>query len=49
MESNNQVEVTLNPVNTEGVENTSVTLTGDATITPEDALMVLQWQRKVGD
>ena len=36
-------------MNTEGVENTSVTLTGDATITPEDALMVLQWQRKVGD
>ena len=49
VESNNQVEFTLNPVNTEGVENTSVTLTGDATITPEDALMVLQWQRKVGD
>jgi hypothetical protein len=36
-------------VNTEGVENTSVTLTGDAMVTPEDALMVLQWQRKVGD
>ena len=49
VESNNQVEITLNPVDTEGVENTSVTLTGDAMITPEDALMVLQWQRKVGD
>ena len=49
VESNNQVEITLNPVDTEGVENTSVTLTGDAMITPENALMVLQWQRKVGD
>ena len=49
VESNNQVEITLDPVDTEGVENTSVTLTGDAAITPEDALMVLQWQRKVGD
>ena len=26
-----------------------MTLTGDAVITPEDALLVLQWQRKVGD
>ena len=49
VESNNQVEITLDPVDTEGVENTSVTLTGDASITPEDALMALQWQRKVGD
>nr|MCS5701121.1 Ig-like domain-containing protein [Acidobacteriota bacterium] len=49
VESNNQVEITLDPVDTEGVENTAVTLTGDAAITPEDALMVLQWQRKVGD
>ncbi len=49
VESNNQVEITLNPLDTEGVENTSVTLIGDAMITPEDALMVLQWQRKVGD
>ena len=49
VESNNQVEITLDPVDTEGLENTSVTLTGDAAITPEDALMALQWQRKVGD
>ena len=26
-----------------------ISLTGDAVITPEDALLVLQWQRKVGD
>ena len=49
VQSNNQVEISLDPVDTEGVENTSVTLTGDAAITPEDALMVLQWQLKVGD
>ena len=49
VQSNNQVEISLNPVDTAGVENASVTLTGDAVITPEDALLVLQWQRKVGD
>ena len=49
VQSNNQVEISLDPVDTEGVENASVTLTGDAVITPEDALLVLQWQRKVGD
>ena len=49
VQSNNQVEISLNPVDTAGVENASVTLTGDAAITPEDALMVLQWQLKVGD
>ena len=49
VQSNNQVEISLNPVDTAGVENASVALTGDAVITPEDALLVLQWQRKVGD
>ena len=49
VQSNNQVEISLDPVDTAGVENASVTLTGDAVITPEDALLVLQWQRKVGD